>query len=507
MNETNKDSVLYAWIGHTDIRSMQENQTENVGPIAQAVQHKNYDYVELISDLDTKIFKSYVAWLKPQSKAKLTHHASSLSSPVDFGEIYTAVTKVIYSVDKRLGDKANYTFHLSPGTPAMAAVWIILAKTRFAAELIESSRENGVNTANVPFDISAEFIPNLIKQADQRISDLNTDQYQADEAFESIVHQSIAMKNVLMKAQKVAPRTLPVLIEGESGTGKELLARSIHQASLRYEQSFVAVNCGAINKELADSEFFGHKKGAFTGAVAERKGYFEEANKGTLFLDEIGELPLELQVKLLRAIQEQEIIPVGASKPIKIDIRIISATNRSLIDEVKEGLFREDLFYRIAVAVLKLPALRDRKGDLNLLIDYLMKKINQESAAEPNWKHKNISFSARNIMLSHVWTGNFRELSNTLLRASLWSDNKTIEAEDIEDAMLYSTKDKIDNTGLLNRNISQGIDLQSILDEVSQHYLVKALDEANGNKRKATELLGLGNYQTLSNWLKKYDLE
>jgi transcriptional regulator with PAS, ATPase and Fis domain len=296
-----------------------------------------------------------------------------------------------------------------------------------------------------------------------------------------------------------------VLIEGDSGTGKELLARAIHKASPRRENPFVAVNCGAIPSELVESELFGHEKGAFTGAEKQRKGYFEAAHPGTLFLDEIGELPLQAQVKLLRTLQEKEVTRLGASKPISFDVRVIAATNRDLIKEMAKDRFRPDLFYRIAVAVLKLPPLKDRAGDVSLLIDHLLAQINDESVDEPGYRYKKISSAAKNFMLQHDWPGNVRELQNTLRRAAIWSSGTSIGLEDIRDAMLPMVNPTDDS--LLHKPLGDGINLPKLMEKLAQHYLNRALNEANGNKTKAAELVGLPSYQTFSNWLKKYGLK
>ena len=207
----------------------------------------------------------------------------------------------------------------------------------------------------------------------------------------------------------------------------------------------------------------------------------------------------------MRALQEKEITKLGATRPIKFDVRIIAATNRNLIDEVAANHFRSDLFYRIAVAVLKLPPLRERPGDVSLLIDRLLDQINQESVDEPGYKHKEISASAKNLMLQHSWPGNVRELQNTLRRAALWSFENTIDVDDIREAMLPVLKTEDD--GLLGKPINDGINLLKLMEKLAQHYLKRALDEAGGNKTKATKLVGLPNYQTFSNWLKKYGLE
>ena len=209
------------------------------------------------------------------------------------------------------------------------------------------------------------------------------------------------MQRVVARARRVALRSIPVLIEGESGTGKELLARAIHQASPRHDRPMITVNCGAIAPELIEAELFGHEKGAFTGASSARKGVFEAADTGTLFLDEIGELPKPAQVRFLRALQEGEVTRVGATAPIRVDVRLLAATNRGLIQEVTDGRFREDLFYRLAVAVIPLPALRDRDGDAALLLDRLLDQVNRESAGEPGYEPKKISVGARKLLLEH----------------------------------------------------------------------------------------------------------
>jgi DNA-binding NtrC family response regulator len=314
------------------------------------------------------------------------------------------------------------------------------------------------------------------------------------------------MKGVILRARRVAPRSVSVLIEGETGTGKELLARAIHQASPRRGRAFIAVNCGAIPAELVESELFGHEKGAFTGATAQRKGHFQEADGGTLFLDEIGELPKPAQVKLLRALQEREVVSVGSSRPITIDVRVIAATNRSLVEDVATGQFREDLFHRLAVAVLRLPPLRHRPEDLPLLIDHLLEQVNREGAEQPGYVQKRLSVGARNLLLAHEWLGNVRELTNTLRRACLWSTGGTLTAEDIRDALLPAARGRSADA-VLDRPLGEGLDLPDILASVARHYLRRALDEAHGNKTRAAQLVGLPSYQTFTNWMTRYGVK
>jgi DNA-binding NtrC family response regulator len=497
--------VLVAWVGKADLRAPIESDQVGIGPIAQALTARAFDEAFLLSDYADKVVQPYLKWLRGQTASRIEIIPEKLSGPTQFGEIYQAGVRAI---ERALGDRRGETslsLHLSPGTPAMAAVWIILGKTRFPAELIESSREHGVCTASVPFDISAEFLPDLLREQDERLRQASSGEPPQAPEFAAIVHKGRTMERLIQRARRVAVRNVPVLIEGESGTGKELLARAIHRASPRRERSFIAVNCGAIPAELVESELFGHEKGAFTGATQQRKGHFEAADGGTLFLDEIGELPSAAQVKLLRAIQESEVVRLGASKSTKIDVRIVAATNRTLLHEIASGRFREDLFYRLAVAVLKLPPLRERSGDLGVLIDYLLGQVNREAATEPGFKEKNLSAGARNLLLNNPWPGNVRELLNTLRRAAIWSEGSTISAEDVREALLpVAVPDR--SNALLGRPLGSGFNLSDLLREVARHYLGRAIDEAHGNKTKAAELVGLPSYQTLTNWLSKYEV-
>ncbi|MBV5329351.1 MAG: sigma 54-interacting transcriptional regulator [Chlorobium sp.] len=499
--------ILISWIGATDLRAADGDISAGLGPIGQATVAQWHDTIILLSNFDKDKNDTYVQWLsEKEGVGAITLHNITLSSPTNYGEIYSAAVEIISLLIKQHGADTKITFHLSPGTPAMAAVWIILSKTRFPASLIESSAAHGVHTVSIPFDISAEFLPDLLRNSDRELERMASGLPPEAPEFTAIIHRSEIMRGIILKARKAAARSIPVLIEGESGTGKELLARAIHDASPRRNKAFIAINCGAIPTELVESEFFGHEKGAFTGAITAKVGYFEAASGGTIFLDEIGELPKEMQVKLLRTLQEGEIRRIGATGTRKIDVRIIAATNRNLIEEIVTGSFREDLFYRLAVAVLKLPPLRERAGDTGLLIDNLIEKINEQSRNEPDHKHKTISVNAKKLLLGHRWPGNVRELQNTLTRAAVWSVAEVINEDDIRDALLIvptstATED------ILHRPLENGINLPDLMTSVARHYLERAMKHAGQNKTRVAQLLGLRSYQTLTNWLKKNNLE
>ncbi|MFV1966605.1 MAG: sigma-54 interaction domain-containing protein [Pirellulaceae bacterium] len=497
--------ILCAWLGNTDLRASEAVAEAGLGPIAQAVKGMDFGEVVLLCDYAKKAGASYAKWLKRFTSAPIKVRLCKLSGPTEFDEIYEAVVATVHEEIKTHDTQPELAFHLSPGTPAMAAVWVIVAKTRFPAQLIESSPQKGARVVSFPFQFSADFIPDLLRKPDEELVRLTQGLPPESPEFDEIIHRCRAMKELIARARRVAPRNAPILIQGESGTGKELLARAIHQASPRREKPFVALNCGAIPNEIVESELFGHVKGAFTGATKSRAGHIESASGGTLFLDEIGELLLHTQVKLLRVLQEGEVLPVGADRPRPVEIRVISATNSNLIDQMTAGRFREDLFHRIAVAVLFVPPIREREGDLGLLVDRLLEKVNDEAEGQPGHQHKNLSAGARNLLLQHRWPGNVRELLNTLQRAVLWSTGGVIRDRDIRDALLPSPSPGAD--GVLDRPLGKGLKLPELLSEVARHYLTRAHEKAAGNKTLAAELVGLSSYQTFTNWMNKYGVD
>ncbi|MCP4670905.1 MAG: sigma-54-dependent Fis family transcriptional regulator [Desulfobacula sp.] len=304
-----------------------------------------------------------------------------------------------------------------------------------------------------------------------------------------IVTASSTMKELLETASKAANSEATILITGESGTGKEMLARLIHQNSPRSNGSMVTVNCAAIPPGLIESELFGHIKGAFTGAIANRKGYFQTASSGTLFLDEIGEVKTDIQVKLLRAIQEKEVQPVGAEKPLDVDIRIIAATNLDLEKKIIKGEFREDLYYRLSVIPLLIPPLRQRIEDIPALVEHFLKKY--EAPAD-------ISFSsnALNILRQYAWPGNIREMQNLVERCIILRQSRTIKQEDLN---LITQKNSY--SALHPFIPEQGISLE----DVEKAYILKALEKANHNQSQAARLLKIPRHVLLYR-IEKYGL-
>ncbi len=318
--------------------------------------------------------------------------------------------------------------------------------------------------------------------------------------FADIVGQSKNFFKVIKIAKKVAATDSTVLITGESGTGKELIARSIHSNSDRNNKQMVTINCGAIPGELLESELFGHEKGAFTGAYKTRIGRFELANSSSIFLDEIGDMSPNLQVKLLRVLQEQSFERVGGTKTINVNIRVLAATNKDLLKAVKKTQFREDLYYRLNVIPIKIPPLRERKNDIPILINYFLKHL----SIQKNIQIKKISNKALNILINYNWPGNIRELENIIERMYVMVDNSEIKTSDIPDHIISSDKSSIktENIDIFNDNFN----FNNAVKKFQKTIIMQALNQTNGVKAKAAELLKI-NRTTLVEKIKKLKIE
>jgi two-component system NtrC family response regulator len=309
--------------------------------------------------------------------------------------------------------------------------------------------------------------------------------------FDRLIGKSSAITDVIKLAQKVALTDTTVLLLGETGTGKEIFAEAIHQASHRNTKTFVAVNCSAFTKELLESELFGHKAGSFTGAVKDKKGLFEEANNGTIFLDEIGELDHDLQAKLLRVLESQQFLKVGDTKPTQVNVRILAATNRNLQEEVNKGGFRSDLYYRLSVFTITLPALRDRKKDIKLLAEYFMHYF----ALKVKKQFTGLSDKFIEKLEAYNWPGNIRELKNIIERAVILADDSILD----ESLLPYEMQEPQPTK---SGNLLSAFDLSSI----EKLHIQRVLNHAHGNRAEAARLLNIG-VATLYRKLKDYGLE
>jgi two-component system response regulator AtoC len=313
----------------------------------------------------------------------------------------------------------------------------------------------------------------------------------------AIVAASDGMIELLELLERTAAYKSTVLVTGESGTGKEVIARAIHAQSPRREMPFVAVNCGAIPENLLESELFGHAKGAFTGASRARRGLFAEADQGTLFLDEIAELPPSLQVKLLRAIQEEEIRPVGESKSIKVDVRVIAATARNLENEIAAGRFREDLFYRLNVVRLQVPPLRERRADIPLLVDHFLMGFRDELGKSA----RRVSDEALDLLVGYAWPGNVRELENMMERAMILSDGDAVEAS----ALPATIHEQSHAVGSGDETESEDLCLKRGRKAFEAGMIRKALARTDGNRTHAAKLLEIS-HRALLYKIKDYEI-
>jgi DNA-binding NtrC family response regulator len=371
---------------------------------------------------------------------------------------------------------------------------IIMTGVGTIESAVEAIQYGAFHYVTKPFN--PQDLENLVKRAceNARLQRRLAEGYCQDDPRDAmVVGNSRAMQDIMQTVQKVAASNAPILITGETGTGKSLLAKHIHQSSGRAGKEFLTIDCAALADNLLESELFGHVKGAFTGAVSAKRGLLEEANGGTLFLDEIGEVPPPVQVKLLRAVQEFEIKPVGGNKSIKIDVRIISATSRDLKSEIEAGQFREDLYFRLAVIPLHMPPLRKRNQDILLFVNHFVQAFNKRYK-----KHvSRIDPAVAHFLLSAPWRGNIRELENAIERAVLLADSDAITP----DNLCLST-----DPGQMGTQEIGTLSLKRVVEEAEKMAIMQVLQEVGGNRTAAAKQLGIGR-RTLYDKLTAYGLE
>ncbi len=360
--------------------------------------------------------------------------------------------------------------------------------TAFASSdtAVEAIKIGAYDYISKPFDVNELRL--LLRNVKKKLELEQKLAEEKEEKFQDLIGKSPAIKIVKETIEKIAPYDINVLITGESGTGKEVVARTIHNLSKRKDKPFVAINCASLPADLLESELFGYKKGAFTGATSDKKGLIEEANGGTLFLDEIGEMPMSLQAKLLRFLEERKIRPLGSTKEIEVDVRIISATNRNLEEEIEKGNFREDLYYRLSTIIIKIPPLRERKEDIPLLAEHFLKEFQEKYGK----KFEKISQDFLDFLMKYEFKGNIRELRNLLEKAVILSEGGELKSPiqkttDINSIFIDNPNDEF----YVKAFPEEGIDLKKVLGNIEKALLEKGLELAGGTKTKAAEILGL----------------
>jgi len=381
-------------------------------------------------------------------------------------------------------------------------VVIVITAYASADTAIKAMKEGAYDYITKPFKIDEIklIIQNALEKKHLQKENLLLKQVVRDRYhFENIIGQSSKMLELYDLLEKVAPTKTNILITGESGTGKELVAKAIHYNSPRKDKPFVTLNCGAIPESLIESELFGHMRGAFTDAISTKKGLFEVADEGTIFLDEISELPLMMQVKLLRVLQDREFKRVGGTEDIRVDVRIISATNKDLEGAVREKQFREDLFYRLNVIQIRIPSLRERKEDIPSLTGHFLKKYSEELGKQIS----QVSPEALRTLVQYDYPGNVRELQNIIERAVALETSQELTVQNLSS---YIEEQLPIKKRPLDLEIpSEGVDLEKIVEDVERTLLLKALDRTKGIKKKAAELLHI-NFRSMRYRLEKYGL-
>ena len=359
---------------------------------------------------------------------------------------------------------------------------------------VETMRDGAIDFFTKPVDLDKLLLvvkktinASMLQEQNRKLTD-EIEKLRKQQEYSRIIGKSGKVTQMLQTINQVAPTKASVLVTGESGTGKELVATALHNLSNRKDKPFIKVHCASLSSTLLESELFGHEKGAFTGATSQKKGRFELADGGTIFLDEIGEIDMTTQVKILRVIQEREFERVGGEKTVSVDVRIIAATNRNLLEEVKKGNFREDLYYRLNVVHIEVPPLRERKEDIEMLSMDFLREFNKEDGR----KIESISPAARKAIMAYSWPGNIRELKNTIESSVVMAKGNVIQLDDLPPQISQGEKDS-----------TLSIDFPITMAEAEKEIILEAITFCGGNKTKASDMLGIGR-KTLHRKLNEY---
>lgn len=484
-----RQKTLITIVGTRDpyVDSLVEDM-ERTGPILGLLSHdRSFQSVVLLSQPVTKERTQRTR----EAIQKLFPHISvktidmNILDPISYSAILHEMRKAIPFILEETSNHQLY-INVSSGTPQMHSCWILLAASGEIPAHIINIRESKFVTKELGYftelDFTSPDFP-LVRSAPRYMSEGISHDIDIGSAIQQMgfVADHPSMRKVIELIAILAPIDRSILILGDTGTGKEITAKLLHRFSQRTSQPFVAVNCGAIPKDLVESILFGHRKGSFTGAVSDHPGKFREAHKGTLFLDELGELPESTQVKLLRALQTGEIEPVGDSKTVKVDVRVIAATNADMVKSIGTGKFREDLYHRVAKSVIRLPSLAERKTDIPKIVLLVLDRINHQLK-----KTKRISPEALMKLQMHAWPGNIRELENVVENAAILSRNDVIGETDIE------LSSQITHDELAQLPVPEpGFSIETYLSDIRVQLIDKALELAGGKQSEAARLLGI----------------
>ena len=483
-----KQNILFTFVGNRD---PYVEGSEEPGPVLSLLENTEFSRVYLFCTAPRYIERAKsVEEIFRQSGiyTQFKFINLDLDSPVDYQEIYNKLKASVDTIMTAVShEKPTISVLLDPGTPQMQTVWFLLVQGDYLnAKLLQGIPPKFAGGAYMVREV-------IIKEGalpEIRVSDKGSGErggtWYVPDSERKIIGDSPVFKEAMDKALKFAGYDVSVLLQGETGCGKGLFARLIHDRSKRKTQPFIPVNCASISEQLAESELFGHKKGAFTGAESDRLGQFRAADGGTVFLDEIGDLPLTLQPKLLRVLEEKKFFPIGSDKEVEVDVRIIAATNKNLEKLVEMGEFRRDLYERLNQVTVNIPPLRERKEDIPALIDNFVEIWNSKYK-----ERKGLSPETIQYLIEYPWPGNVRELSNTITTLCASGISASIGPELLPQKILahfYSPKSL---TGMEISIPQDGFNLKAMMYQIEKSYYEKALEKAGGNKEKAAKLLGL----------------
>lgn len=464
------------------------DQEEQPGPILSLLSARSFDQIYLFNTPGTQSVteetKGAINTLYPNTRVEILD--IHLDDPTDYREILKGLRKYIQQIQETLST-ATFFVAVASGTPQMHACWFLLTAAGEIPARILHVRPPHFVTKERPLvsevDLTSRELP-IVRFQIGTVPALEESEIDIESAIQQlgIVGDHPGMRRAIEIGAMLAPSHSPVLVFGETGTGKELFSRFIHRLSGRPKGAFVAVNCAAIPEDLVESLLFGHKKGAFTGAIADQVGKFDAANQGTLFLDELGELPFPAQAKLLRVLQDGLVEPIGATKPYKVDVRVIGATNRDLRNLIRQGRFREDLFYRLNVGEVKLPPLRERRSDIPKHALYILDRVNG-SLRRP----KRLSPEALSRLQAHSWPGNIRDLENVIERSVRLCRRDVLEADDLLITEPVTYVDPLDALP----DPYEGFSLDEFLSSARKQLILRALEASEGNQSKAARMLGI----------------
>ncbi|MBM4331127.1 MAG: AAA family ATPase [Deltaproteobacteria bacterium] len=463
------------------------DQEEQPGPTLSLLAARSFDHIFLFDTPSTQRVTQETKKAISKLHRDIEVHVLGidLDDPTKYQDIFKGLRSHLQNIIERF-QSSKFYIAVASGTPQMHACWVLLTASGEIPARILHVRPPQFVTKERPLvsevDLSSREFPTVRFQAgpilvEEKEADVDSTRIQL-----GIVGDHPAMQRALEMGALLAPSHAPILIFGETGTGKELFARFIHRLSGRSREAFIAVNCAAIPEDLVESILFGHKKGAFTGAITDQVGKFDAADKGTLFLDELGELPFPAQAKLLRVLQDGLLEPIGQAKPHKVDVRVVGATNRDLRKMLKQGKFREDLFYRLSVGEVRLPALRERRSDIPKLALHSLDRLNV-SLRRP----KRLSSQALARLQSHNWAGNVRDLENVIERSVRLCRHDVLDADDLLIAEPIAYADPLDALP----DPYEGFSLEEFLGTARKQMILRALEATKGNQSQAARLLGI----------------